>query len=130
MFRYEVITLKKSGRHLWTISIEILYYFAIPLGCTFLHFIYAKCTIVTRTIVHLALLIFCIYGSYYNIFSINNKQIIEEMYIIIKTNMKLAFFVFFSGSFLGIILFQMEKFDVLNKKLLKSFIFQQFLHVC
>ncbi len=123
-----MITLEKSGRHLWTISIEIQYYFAIPIGCLLVHMINKKSNSAIKFTVYLILLLACWYGSYNNAFGLTEQQIQKEMYIVISTNMKLAFFVFFAGSVLGLFYYEIEQANLLSHPFHTSWRLQQTLH--
>ena len=124
---YEILSLTKSGRHLWTISIEIYYYFIIPIFCTiFIRFKLRKSEHKIRILILLIFLCYC--GSYYNLFNLSDEIIGKEMYILISTNMKLAFFVFLSGSVLGLIYHVIENEETFVESMMKNIFLQKMLN--
>ena len=125
---FELITLSKSGRHLWTISIEIYYYFFIPILCIlFVRFNLLKKQYKIQVL--FLFVIICYYGSFYNLFGVSDEIIGKEMYIVISTNMKLSFFVFLSGSVLGLIYHAIENNGSVIEPIMKNIFLQRVLNL-
>lgn len=112
-FLISTLTLEYAGEtHLWTIAPEIKYYLFIPLFC--LTFVMAnrlqKKYFPSLLLITYALLLFLI--QYYNLFNIS-RNFFETPWLLHK-----RFSVFFSGSILAVIVFEIKQ-----RKLLDYFIF-------
>ena len=125
---FEIITLCKSGRHLWTISIEIYYYFCIPIFCMLV----VRFNSLKKQYKIQILFLFVVtsyVGSFYNLFSVSDEIIVKEMYIVISTNFKLSFFVFLSGSVLGLIYHAIENNGRGIEPIMENIILQRLLNL-
>ena len=120
--------MQKNGTHLWTIPVEIYYYFAIPILCIIMHIIHEKTSWRIRGFVLCALVFISYFGSYNNVFMITDSQM-SGKYNNVLTGIKLSFFVFFSGSVLGFVYFSFEKSNLRNHAIFKSLLFQHALNV-
>jgi peptidoglycan/LPS O-acetylase OafA/YrhL len=112
-FLISTLTLEYAGEtHLWTIAPEIKYYIFIPLFC--LSFVIAfrqqKQYLPSLLLITYALLLFLI--QYYNLFNIS-RNFFETPWLLHK-----RFSIFFSGSILAVIVFEIKQ-----RKLLDYFIF-------
>jgi peptidoglycan/LPS O-acetylase OafA/YrhL len=129
---YELITITNTGsNHLWTIPIEIYYYFFIPFFCLTVDICYKFFHYISYKFFFLCFLILisliCIYT---NILNLSDVELSKGFYVNIKTDMKLTFFVFFEGSMLAVVfLFIENNLSIYYKFLLNNRIIQNILNL-
>jgi peptidoglycan/LPS O-acetylase OafA/YrhL len=105
--------------HLWTITVEIKYYFIIPLICVFCAFV--KHVTGWLSISFLLCSIFCFLNEAMNIFNITSEDLawnVPEKY----TQLRVRFAVFFYGSVVAILLTMLESNESFMKHVKNSYI--------
>lgn len=99
---FGLVTLTHTGHHLWTIAIEIMYYFIIP--AIRLAFKVASQRSTTKIGFMSVLTVLCYLGCNYNLTRVDLKEYHDYRYSAVLTCFKLSFFVFLSGSLIALLL--------------------------
>lgn len=113
---FGLITLSETGMHLWTIPIEVTYYFFIPVICIL--FKLASQVPFLKGLFLTTLSLLCYVGCNYNIIGMT-KELYEanNRSRVIFTCFRLTIFVFLTGSLIGFLLHSIRNSAFLNNVL-------------
>jgi peptidoglycan/LPS O-acetylase OafA/YrhL len=109
---FGLVTLTQTGMHLWTIPIEIIYYFIIPIIC--LACKAASSRAISKAVFVIGLTVFSYLGCNYNLTELTQDEVNRYKYKGIVTSFKLTAFIFVSGSLIGILVHNMQENSVCN----------------
>jgi len=132
---FQLITLQRTGRHLWTIPPEICYYLIIPVICLVFNAISYNDVKHLKKFLFLSVhSIFCTLGCNYNIQNIPDADLkddltrLQGMHTSLQTGFSLSVFVFLTGSLLAFLLHTMLSLEP-AKKLLEHRVVQWLLEI-
>ena len=109
---YNLITFTKLGsNHLWTIPVEVYYYFIIPFICLGVDAVLKRLQNNFQRLAFTSFLVLAtIFAINRNLFSLTESQIQKGFYLDTNINMKVTFFVFVEGSLLAVVYLYFEKY--------------------
>lgn len=116
---FGLVTLTQTGAHLWSIPVEIIYYFIIPVIC--LSFKLASQRSDTKIIFLSLLTALCYMGCNYNLTQMTN-QLNSDRYTDTAIAFRISFFVFVSGSLVGFLLHSVHSNQILNEILKRNLV--------
>ena len=119
---YNLITFTNLGsNHLWTIPVEVYYYFIIPFICLSVDAVFKRLhTNFQRLAYTIFLVLITVVAINVNLFSLTVSQIQKGFYLETDTNMKVTFFVFVEGSILAVVYLYFEKYLSESHKLIQN----------
>ena len=110
---FTLITLgNQTGTHLWSIAVEIKYYFAIPVIC--LAFRIASKKLILKGAFLISLTTLCYYGCNYNLTRIGSEYNGSTRYTDGSLIVRITIFVFLSGTTVGLLIHSIQKSSQLN----------------
>lgn len=108
---FDLVTLTRTGGHLWSIPVEILYYFIIPFIC--LAFKLSSQRSATKALFLSLLTVICYMGCNYNVLKMTSAES-GGKYSSILTAFRLSVFVFLSGSLIGLLIHSVHSSQMLS----------------